>query len=316
MQNPFEVFAELFSKSDRSPFTGVLQSAIYSVHKGDITMWNAKLCIATMGLAPTVPEEIELFKAAGFDGFFSGWGKGADIAGWRKKADELGMLYQSIHAPFLKAAHMWTTGEKADIAVAELKDCLAACADNGVPLMIAHAFIGFEDHNPTEAGLVNFEKVVKEAERLGVKIALENTEGEEYLAALMDYFKGCDTVGFCFDSGHEMCYNHSKDMLGLYGDRLLGTHLNDNLGIRDFGGKTFWHDDLHLLPFDGIGDWKNVAHRLNRCGFSGPLTFELTRSSKPNRHENDAYGKMTAEEYLTQAYMRACRIAALKNFEA
>ena len=156
-----------------------------------------------------------------------------------------------------------------------------------------------------------FGRVVREAEKLGVKIALENTEGEEYLAALMDAFSGCSAVGFCWDTGHELCYNYGKDMMALYGDRLLGTHLNDNLGIRDHGGRIFWHDDLHLLPFDGIADWQDIAFRLKRSGFTGPLTFELTTCSKPDRHENDPYGRMSPVEYLTSAYMRACRVAAL-----
>ena len=37
--------------------------------------------------------------------------------------------------------------------------------------------------------------------------------------------------------------------------------------------------------------------------------FELNLRSKPGRHENDCYGQMTAEEYLTECYKRACRIA-------
>ena len=48
-------------------------------------------------------------------------------------------------------------------------------------------------------------------------------------------------------------------MLALYGEKLICTHLNDNLGIKDFEGKTTWHDDLHLLPFDGIADWNKIA---------------------------------------------------------
>ena len=100
-------------------------------------------------------------------------------------------------------------------------------------------------------------------------------------------------------------------MMARYGDRLLGTHINDNLGVRDFGGKIFWHDDLHLLPFDGIADWQENAAKIKRSGFAGPLTFELNTLSKPDRHENDFYGRMPLADYLTQAYIRACRVAAL-----
>ena len=129
----------------------------------------------------------------------------------------------------------------------------------------------------------------------------------------MDAFNGEETVGFCWDSGHEQCYNAYKDMLALYGDRLLGTHLNDNLGISRSDGKIFWTDDLHLLPFDGIIDWTDAVNRLNRVGYNGVLTFELAIHSKPDRHENDKYKDMGFIKYLAEVYARACRISHLKN---
>ena len=102
-------------------------------------------------------------------------------------------------------------------------------------------------------------------------------------------------------------------MLALYGDRLLGTHLNDNLGVRDYTGKITYLDDLHLLPFDGAANWEDNMCRLNRAHFDGPLTFELTTLSKRGRHENDAYARMDPVEYLTLAYARACRVAMLRQ---
>ena len=264
-----------------------------------------------MGLAPTPEEEIKLIRQTGFEGFFTGWGPNSPVKDWKALADELGMMYQSIHAPFGRAAELWRDREATQAAIAEQLACLRTCAENEVPIMVVHAFIGFKDHSPTEVGVENFEVIVKEAERLGVKIAFENTEGEEYLAALMELAKTYKSVGFCWDTGHEMCYNYSKDMPGLYKDLLVCTHLNDNLGIKDYNGESTWHDDLHLLPFDGIADWNDIAARLVRSNFTAPLTFELGRGSKPNRHENDLYGKMTSEEYIAEAYKRACRVAAL-----
>ena len=261
----------------------------------------------------SVEDQIRLFAGVGFEGFFTGWRRGAPVAQWRKTADECGMLYQSIHGPIHGCAEMWKEdSESADDFIRELTECLRDCAANGVGLMISHAFIGFDTGmRPTETGLERFGRVIREAERCGVKIAFENTEGEEFLALLLNTFGDSPNVGFCWDTGHEMCYNGGRDMTALYGGRLLGTHLNDNLGVRSFQGKITWHDDLHLLPFDGIGDWADIAARLKRCRFTGPLTFELKRDSKPDRHENDAYARMSMEEYVTNAYMRACRVAAL-----
>jgi|SRR5690625_2740243 len=258
-----------------------------------------------------VTDQIKTFARIGFDGFFTDWQSDYPFEEWVRTAKDTGMIYQSIHAPFGRAADMWGEDEsKGELALNELLACLEDCKRWDVPIMVAHAFIGFEDHTPTDIGLERFGQLVKAAENSGVKIAFENTEGEEYLFALMDEFADNPAVGFCWDSGHEMCYNRSQDLLARFGDRLIMTHLNDNLGIRDYNGKITWIDDLHLLPFDGIADWDNNVERLKKCGHEDMLTFELTRESKPNRHENDLYAKMEPIEYLTEAYKRACRIAA------
>lgn len=274
-------------------------------------MWNVKLCLGTGNYGIPATEQIELFAKTGFEGFFTGWKYGADLMKYRAVADEYKMMYQSVHAPFTNCAKLWSGGEEGDAAVKELCDCLRATSEAEVPLMISHAFIGFKDHTPTEVGIENFGKVFDEAERLGVKVALENTEGEEYLAALMNEFKDHRAVGFCLDTGHEMCYNRGKDLLAEYGDRLVATHINDNLGIRDFGGGITFHDDLHLLPFDGVCDWADFGERLARTGFDGPLTFELKRTSQVGRADNAKYEKLSAEEYVTAAYAAACRVAVL-----
>lgn len=276
-------------------------------------MYRAKLCLGLsenqFGISNE--EQICLWKKTGFEAFFAEWSRDCDMQQLRRLADREGMLFHSIHASFGGMNAFWKPMENTAAAVQEQLDCLHDAARAQVPIVVMHPFIGFTEHEPTQFGLDNFSIVVREAEKLGIRIAIENTEGEEYLAALMAHFAGDDTVGFCWDAGHEMCYNHSQDMLAMYGDRLLCTHLNDNLGIRDFGGAITWLDDLHLLPFDGIADWADIARRLSRCGYRDVLTFELVRKSKPGRCENDAYGRMDIRDYIAQAYMRACRVAAL-----
>lgn len=279
-------------------------------------MGKFKLCLGTSssfgGL--TVPEQIELFRQVGFDGFFTEWHSGAPVEEWAQLAEEKNMIYQSIHAPFHKVDALWKDDEaKAEAALTELLECVEACKRANVPIMILHVFIGFEDHDPTEIGLKRYGVLVDAAEKAGVKLALENTEGEEYLYALMERYGDRDCVGFCWDTGHEMCYNHSKDLLADFGSKLICTHINDNLGIKDPNGKIFWHDDLHLLPFDGIGDWQGVAARLDKWNYSAEMTFELTTTSKPNRHENDMYAAMDIKDYISEAYKRAVRLADLRK---
>ena len=275
-------------------------------------MWKAKLCLGINDHAIAL-QRMEEWKKIGFEGFFIDWSRGTDLMPLREKADELGLDFQSIHAPFGKADRLWKSGAEADDAVSELIECLHICAAVRVPIMVMHAFIGFRDHTPTPEGPRNFAKILAEAEKCGVTVALENTEGEEYLAARMNAFPSHPNLGFCWDTGHEMCYNRSRDMLALYGDRLVCTHINDNLGISNFDGNITWTDDLHLLPFDGIADWDNIADRLNAHGYNGTLTFELNRKSKPDRHDNDRYASMDDADYFARAYAAACRFAALKE---
>ena len=260
-----------------------------------------------------IDEQIRLLKKTGFEGFFTPWKKEYPVNEWAALARELGMIYQSIHAPFGGVADLWRSDkEKAQAAEKELIDCIHSCSENGVGLMISHCYIGFDGIvDITEEGLSRYGRIIDEAERCGVNIAFENTEGEEYLFALLDRYGDRKNVGFCLDTGHEMCYNFGKNLLEFFGDKLIATHINDNLGIKDYNGKIFWHDDLHLLPFDGIRDWKETADRFRKCGYKGILTFELCKSSKPDRHENDKYDRMPLEEYFAEAYARACRFASM-----
>ena len=277
-------------------------------------MSEKKLCL---GLGNTFgapyEEQISLIKNAGFDGVFIPWSYKERTEYLVEPIKKAGLEIQSCHAPFNKTDDMWDTDrEKAEIAVNELIDCVHFCSEYSIPIMVSHAFIGFDsDLEPNEEGLCRYEKIIDEGKRCGVKIAFENTEGEEFLRAILSAFGDGKSCGFCLDTGHEMCYNRSRNLLAEYGDMLLSTHINDNLGISDKSGRIYWTDDLHLLPFDGVKDWPLFAKRLASTSFDGFLTFELCKTSKPGRQENDVYDKMELSEYLTLAFERARRIREL-----
>lgn len=282
-------------------------------------MYKQKLCLAMnddFGLSEA--EQIRLFKKTGFEAFTGNWGVGDDekVIESAKVAKEEGMIFQSFHAPWNHVADMWDENEREDAeeGVKDLSHFIDLCSDLEIPIMISHVYVGFDEPCvPTGFGIDNYGRVIEHAEKRGVKIAFENTEGDEALDTLLTEFHDNEFVGFCWDSGHEMCYNRSKDLLSLYGDQLIATHINDNLGIKDFNGKIFWTDDLHLLPFDGIADWNYNAKRLADTGFDDILTFELNNMSKPDRHENDKYFKLPIEEYVSEAYARACRFSVMVN---
>ncbi len=272
------------------------------------------LCLGTgLGFEKEIDpsEQLEAIKNAGFDACFYDRLKNADSGksfAFAEKAAKLGLVFQSIHAPFYGMDDIWhdEDGELAAIMEKELLSSIDDCAETGVPIVIMHAIIGMDNCTPTELGIQRLEKVIDRAVKKGVNIAFENTEGEMYLEKIFDNYGRVENVGFCIDTGHEMCYNFSRDLIGKYGQYLIATHLNDNMGITNPPEITFL-DDAHLLPFDGVADWNGIADRLNKCGYDGILTFELNAKGRKGNCPNRIYDNLSFERYVNEAYNRAVK---------
>jgi sugar phosphate isomerase/epimerase len=98
-----------------------------------------------------------------------------------------------------------------------------------------------------------------------------------------------DRLKFCFDSGHQNCHLHSKDLdlLSMYGDKLISLHLHDNDGTQD----------QHMLPFEGNIKWETTMKKITSCGYIGATALEVTK--------NTSYESFTCIEFLNLAYERA-----------
>lgn len=258
-----------------------------------------------MGFRESCAEQADVMARVGFSACFVQWEpKGERLPAQAAHIRAAGLELASVHAPFTQMHTLWEEGGEGDRQTEELACCLRQCGQCGVPVVVMHAIIGFERHQPNALGLRRCERLLKVAEKEGVVIAFENTEGEEYLQAVMQEFRGCAACGFCLDTGHEQCYNGGRDMLADYGDRLVFTHLNDNLGQTDPTRRT-WLDDAHLLPGDGSIDWRQLRKRLETHGYQGLLTMELTRQNKPDRHTHGRYADWSLEQFLAQALAQA-----------
>lgn len=267
---------------------------------------NTDLCInADMTADIAVTDRLEIIKNAGFDGIFIDWYKDDELQPIIEKARSLGLYIHSLHAPFYGMDDIFhdDEGNLAEKMINDLIGTIDSCAKYGINLAVFHAVIGMDNHSPNEIGLTRLAKVIDRAEEMNVRIAFENTEGEEYLKAILDRYGNKEHIGFCFDSGHAMCYNRGSDILGKYGRYLFSTHLNDNMGQTE--EEITFYDDSHLLPFDGIADWNKIAQQLRESGFKGPFTFELICKNRPNRHVSDRYERMSFSEFICEAYEKA-----------
>lgn len=261
------------------------------------------------GFEENAEEMIRAIAKTGWDGVFTDWYENGENVKIAKQVRKAGLMYQSVHAPFDKCYYLWEDEEKGEEEYLRLVRCMRDCADIEVPLVVMHAIIGMKRNTPTELGVERFSKLLDEAQRLGIKIAVENTEGECYLDRIMQDLHDHPALGFCIDTGHEICYDYSHDLITKYGDKLIATHLNDNMKMT--GDEITWLDDSHMMPFDGLADWENIAARLNNVGYKGPLTFELVRESKPGRHTHDIYENLSVEEFLALALDKAKKFREL-----
>ena len=147
----------------------------------------------------SMEKRLQIIKNAGFDAISPVWESKEALVETVNTARGLGLELQSLHAPFGRAADMWS--EDPDIctlAKDELTEVAEACALCQIPVLVVHAWIGFDyKFEKDELYFENFDEIVSRAERCGIKIAFENTEGDEYLAALMEHFENNDSVGFC-----------------------------------------------------------------------------------------------------------------------
>ena len=76
-------------------------------------MWKQKLGLGILSLpGMTVADEIRAMRKVGFEAFFTGWKAGDPVEEWATVATECGMIYQSIHAPFGRAADIWGADEE------------------------------------------------------------------------------------------------------------------------------------------------------------------------------------------------------------
>ncbi len=138
------------------------------------------------------------------------------------------------------------------------------------------------------------------AAKNGMKVAFESvfdekdiTKGPRYcsfvedLCDLVDKFN-CDTVGICWDTGHANAQYKFKniDAMREAGKRIIATHVHDNI----------YDIDLHMFPFLGEIEWKELMQTLKDVGYKGDLTLELVYDRIP---------KALAPDYLKVLYKSA-----------
>ena len=259
-----------------------------------------------------IPQEeaVRLTAQAGFDAIALNWKQGIDLLPAVLAANEQNLHILYLHAPQGQYYTLWLDAHPPmlDLVLSALEDCRRF----GIPVFVMHTCSDWAEIEPArEIGLKNYKVVTDLAAKYGIKVALENTARPAYLKILMDFYKDDPNVGFCWDCGHEQCYTPGEPILEQYGQKLMTVHLCDNLGLTDPGGIAASHDDLHLIPFDGIADWQTQITRLKNAKPLNTLCLELKMLSKPGRQKVDLYRNIPSAEFIQKAYAAGQKLSEL-----
>lgn len=220
----------------------------------------------------------KLLREAGFTHTFLTWGYQDEGIRDVAAANAAGLTVETLHAAYGGVNEIWTDTLAGVSRMEFFLSCVRATAMVGVKTMILHLSSGDAPPPPSEIGLRRYERICKEAERLGVKVAFENLRKVEYLQYIFDHIDS-PARAFCFDCGHENLYDGGNGVLERFSSALAAVHLHDNFGK---------HDD-HLIPFTGTIDWETLCGRLRAVGFNLPVTLELKAPSGGLPFAKEAY---------------------------
>ena len=262
-------------------------------------------------------QAVEMLCDAGFSAISPVWSTELPLDDLTACTQKLGMTIQSIHAPHGGQPHLWDAADPMhQVTLQKFLDCIDTCSRFDIPIAVVHGWQGLGYTFPdTPLDFSAFDRIVDLAEEKKICIAFENLEGEEYLQALLNRYRDRPYVGYCWDSGHDHCYPHKLDFLKTFGDRLIMTHIHDNMGVRDPGGVPTTLDDLHLLPGDGNIHWESNIQRLKDLPKQKILNFELKKLCKSPAPEDRIYAELSTRDYFRLAAQRARQIADLYDKE-
>lgn len=173
-----------------------------------------------------------------------------------------GLKLSSLHNQYITSElpNFWLDNEIGDKLERNLIKDLETAKQFGFKCVVVHMMGTYN-----EIGKERLKRVLSKCEELDVPIAIENID---YQHPFIDIFENFSSpyLKFCYDSGHNNCFDKEFNYLEKYGDKLICLHLHDNDGTAD----------QHTLARFGTIDWENIAKNLAKLDLTNvSLDYEM-----------------------------------------
>jgi len=195
----------------------------------------------------------------------------ADVQQWLTAA---GLELESVHAPTMEMSVASADTAEREMAVAETERALHV--GRRIPFRTFVIHLGRPRGASVQGGVNrdaarrSVETLARTALPLDVRIALEVIPNDLSRAAslthLLDDHVEADNVGICLDTGHARLEGDLTEAIELVSGHIVAMDIHDNRG----------RGDDHLVPFDGGIDWPAALTTVQKVGYDGAMTFELS----------------------------------------
>jgi len=212
------------------------------------------------GYVEPFEERIKSIKQAGYDYVMLWWEDETyplfiDRRNLIKIVNDYGLKIDNVHLPFDDTNILWSDDinkrnkqrDKIISSMHEIKTC-------GGDTIVMHTDHGNNIKLNLRNGYDSFEKIIRTAEDIKLKIAFENIQMFEYTDFLLREFDS-DYAGFCYDSSHDFVNGQScGEILKKWSHKLFAVHLSDNDGTCD----------RHWVPGKGHVNWNKIINILKQ----------------------------------------------------
>nr|WP_312580021.1 sugar phosphate isomerase/epimerase family protein [Sedimentibacter sp.] len=226
-------------------------------------------------------ERIKLIQEAGYDYIMLWWEDESypDFVDRRELINivrDNGLELDNIHLPYDDINMLWSNnGIDRRCHTDKIIKWMNECKNSGADMIVMHTNHGDNYNFEYADGYESFNKIVKCAEDIRLKVAFENTQMFHYTDFILKEFDS-EYSGFCYDSSHDFVNGQSfGEILDKWKHKLLCVHLSDNDGTCD----------RHWIPTKGHVNWKriiNIIKQTNCKSFSmETYPFEEEKKLEP-----------------------------------